>query len=141
MTRDRLVRMFQAVVCIVCALLLWRYTKPLGGSEFSAGRITGTLLDMAELAMALFLIAPAANFFKRRLSGLIGLVASALALPLYLYFVAPGPFRRIFRGEYSAPASGNFVWDASSIAGITAVVLACCLGLLNLPSLRQNSKA
>jgi hypothetical protein len=141
MTYDRALQMFQAVACVFCGVLLWRCTTRLGATEFSGGRATGILLNMADLAMMLFFTASAASFFKRRLSAAIDLVASVLALPLYFYFVAPGPFRRIFSGEYSVPASANFVWDPSSIVGVTAVALACCLGVLNVLPLRQNARA
>jgi hypothetical protein len=124
MAHDGVLQMFQAIACVFCGVLLWRYTRPLRGAEFSGGRITGILLNVGDLAMMLFFIASAASVFKRRLSGVIDLVASVLALPLYFYFVAPAPSRRRFSGEYSVPASANFAWDASSIVGITAVVLA-----------------
>jgi len=141
MRRDRALQMFQGMACIVCAILIWRYARPLAGAEFSGGRITEILLNMADLAVLLFVIAFLTGLRKTRLSAVISLAASLLALPLYFYFVAPGPFRRIFRREYSAPKPANFVWDASSLVGISVLGLACCFGILNLLRLRQNIRA
>jgi hypothetical protein len=64
------------------------------------------------------------TFFYRRLAAVIALTASVLCLPLYLYFPALGPFRRVFKGEYSVPMHTNFVWDNWAIAGITGLVVA-----------------
>jgi hypothetical protein len=52
--------------------------------------------------------------------------------PLYLYFTAPGPFRRVFGGEYSVPLQANFVWDRSAIVGVLAVTVAICIRICNL---------
>lgn len=138
MARDRVFQIAQAVVSVLCAVLVWRYNSLLEGTEFSGGRITGALLNMADIAIPLFVIAFATCFFRSRLSGVISLAASLLALPLYFYFVIPGPFRRIFPGEYSVPASANFIWDVSSMIGLIALGVALCLSIRRLLPSRQN---
>jgi hypothetical protein len=139
MTRDRVFHIARAVANAICAILLWRYTSGSEGTELSGGRITGVLLNMADVAILLFVIALAASFLKSRLSGVPTLAASLLALPLYAYFIFPGPFRRILPGEYSVPATANFVWDASSLAGIIALGVALCLSIRRLLPSRQRT--
>jgi len=60
------------------------------------------------------------------------MLASLLSLPLYFYLTAPGPFRRLFPGEYSVPLGSDFVWTRWAILGILALAVAACLGFRGL---------
>ncbi len=96
----------------------------LDGSEFVGGRITGPVLDLADAGLLLFGLSLLLLFWFPRVSAAIAIVASVLVSPLFLYFVAPGPFHRMFKGEWSVPLSSNFVWNTWAVLGIFAVVAA-----------------
>jgi hypothetical protein len=109
------------------------------GTEFSGGWLTGPLLHMKDIGTLLFIAALLFTFFYRRVAGLIMVVASMLCLPLYLYFTAPGPFRWVFRGEYSVPAPASFVWSTWGMVGILGLAIAACLGVRSLLERSQKS--
>ncbi|HEV2687466.1 MAG TPA: hypothetical protein VGV35_02900, partial [Bryobacteraceae bacterium] len=118
MTKSGSRRMWLISSCLVCTALTWRYAAGLEGTEFSGGRISGPLLDMFDGGGVLFFAAAVVSFFYARVGAAIALAATVLQLPLYVYFIAPGPFRAVFRGEYSVPLRANFEWDRWSVAGI-----------------------
>ena len=132
MTRDGKTKITQSAVCLLCAVIVWRYGSDLEGTEFSGGWLTGPLLDMEETGSLLFVLALLLTFFYRRIAAATTLIACLLCLPLYLYFTAPGPFRRVFRGEYSVPLQASFVWNKWNITGIVALTIAACLGIRGL---------
>jgi hypothetical protein len=118
-------RWFQAVACLGSLPLLWSHLDSIGASEFRGGRVTGILFRLANAASALFILALLMTFLKPRLGAVLGILGSLLGLPLYLYIVVPGSFRRMFPGEYSVPLDRAFVWNVWAftgivIAGITA---------------------
>ena len=101
MTRDGKTKITQSAVCLLCAVIVWKYGSDLEGTEFSGGWLTGPLLDMEETGSLLFVLALLLTFFYRRIAAATTLIACLLCLPLYLYFTAPGPYplglqRRIF---------------------------------------------
>lgn len=130
--RDLPQKSWQAAACLSCLALLWTYGSGLEGTEFSGGRITGPLLDMSDIGIVLFIPALLVVFLYRRVAAVITLLASLLSLPLYIYFAAPGPFRYIFKGEYSVPAKGNFVWGRQELIGILAITFAIFVSIRSL---------
>jgi hypothetical protein len=96
----------------------------LDGSEFVGGRITGPVFDLAEAGLLLFGLSLLLLFWFPRISAVIAIVASLLVSPLLLYFVAPGPFHRMFQGEWSVPLSSNFAWNTWAVFGMVAVLAA-----------------
>jgi hypothetical protein len=132
MKNDLKANIWLSSACLLCAILAWRYRSELEGTEFSGGRLTGPLLDMKDLGTLLLILAVILTFFYRRIGAAIGLLGSLLCLPLYLYFLAPGPFRWVFRGEYSVPAPSNFVWNIWGIAGVFALALTAGLSIRSL---------
>ena len=47
-------KMWQAIACLVCTVVLWVHLDDFGASEFSGGRLTGPLFKMANLGSLLF---------------------------------------------------------------------------------------
>src|SRR5438552_10543386 len=101
----------QAAACLICAIPAWRYSGFLEGTEFSGGRTTGPLLSIEEAASYLLLLGLVLTFLYRRIAAAVTIVGSVLCLPFYLYFTAPGPFRRVLKGQYKLLVSADFVWD------------------------------
>lgn len=121
-----------AAACVTCATLVWSYDFGLKGTEFSGGRTTGPLLHLSDLGLILFAAALVVTFFYLRVAALMTVIASLLCLPLYIYFAAPGAFRHVFPGDYSAPAQAHFVWNNRIVAGIFCLLAAACLGIRTL---------
>ena len=122
----------QAGICLLCVALAWRYGAELEGTEFGGGRITGPLLDLYDVGLLFFILALLLTFFYLRIAAAIALAASLLCLPLYLDLAAPGPFRWVFRGQYSVPITAGFVWNRSNVVGILSLSLATCVSVGNL---------
>lgn len=114
----------QIVSFLACAATGWVTSETVATTEFSGGRVTGPLLTLQDSGLYLFLAAVLLTFLSRRLAAGIALIASLVSLPFYLYFVVPGLFRFLFKGEYSVPLRAYIVWDGSAIAGILTLALA-----------------
>lgn len=72
------------------------------------------------------------SFFRGRPAAVISLAACLTTLPLYFYFVFPGPFHRIFKGEYSGAAPANVDWSSGSVLGVIAIIGAVIISIYNL---------
>jgi hypothetical protein len=123
---------FQIGICLLCATITFRYPAGLEGTEFSGGWLTGRLLHASEVGTVLFVVALALTFPFRRLAAGVALAAALACLPLYLYIVAPGPFRRIAGGEYSVPLQASFVWDPWAISAICLLAVAATISIYGL---------
>jgi hypothetical protein len=121
--------LWQAASCLLCLAMAWVHLDYLGNSEFPGGWLTGSLFTLADYGSDLFIPAVVLTFFFRRIAGGVAVMASLLCLPLYLYFIAPGPFRWIFKGEYSVPLRANFVWNTWAMAGIASLIVAIVICL------------
>ncbi len=122
-------KLWLAAGCVLCAALPWKYAPGLDGTEFSGGRITGPMIDMFDIGTLLFVLALAAIFFFPRIGSAIAFLASLLCFPLYVYFTAPGPFRRIVGGEWSVALHSNFVLAPWAIAGMFALAITVGISL------------
>jgi hypothetical protein len=87
---------------------------------------------MKDAGSILFVLALLLTFFYRRIAAATTCIACLLCLPLYLYFTAPRPFRRVFRGEYSVPLQASFVWNKWAITGIAALAITAYVGVRSL---------
>jgi hypothetical protein len=125
--------MLLAALCVLGTVVTWRFSDYLGPTEFSGGTVTGPVFAIHELAGDLFPLAAIAAFFYRRVAAAMALVACLLAPPLYVYFLAPGPFRTLFPGEYSVPLTRSYVWDPWSLAGLAVIAAATSISLRALP--------
>jgi hypothetical protein len=130
-------KLLQAASCLVCVVIAQRNSFALGGTEFSGGRLTGPILDSFEVGSLLFVLALVLTFVRPRIAAALAIVSSLISLPLYLYFTAPSPFRRVFGGEYSVPLQSNFVWDSPAIVGVLAVAVAICICIWNLRTIER----
>jgi hypothetical protein len=132
----------QAISCAVCAGIAWLISSGLGETEFSGGRITGPLLNLNNLGILLFAAAVFLTFLVPRIAAALGITASLISLPLYFYLMAPGPFRRMFPGEYSVPLQANFVWARWLILGTFAIgvtVSVCVWNFWQTASSKRNA--
>lgn len=130
---------WQAIALLASAGVLWIHLGDFGASEFSGGWLTGKILTMADTGALLFLSALVLTIFVPRAGAIVALVAIVLYLPFYLYVVMPGPYRRIFKGEYSVPLQTAFVWNSWAIAGIITITLAAALSIRRLSERSRSS--
>jgi hypothetical protein len=128
-------KLWQAIACLACTTVLWIHLDDFGASEFGGGWLTGPLFKMADLGSLLFLIALVLIFFLRRTAATIALVATLFCLPFYLYILMPGPYRLIFKGEYSVPLYRPFQWNNWAVVGVFSLLFVAVL------SFRSYSKA
>jgi hypothetical protein len=112
-----------AAVCLLCASVSVVCSLVLEPTEFGGGWVTSRLLSLNDVSAALFLLSAALTFFRPRTAAAIGLVAVAFAMPLCTYFLAPGVFRMVVRGEYSVPAY-SFFGTSPSVLMPSAVLIA-----------------
>jgi hypothetical protein len=122
----------QVCCCSASIACVLANAKDLDGSELGSGRVTGQLLNLTEIGGILLIVALLLTFLVPRVATAVTLTAALLCLPLYLYFVAPGPFRWVFRGEYSVPLTSNFTWTSWPILGIVAFAVTtwvCLFGI------------
>jgi hypothetical protein len=113
-----------AAVCVLGAIVSWRFMDYLGPSEFRGGTVTRTVWSLVTLALDLYLLAAFLAFFYPPLAAAVAILAGVVALPIYLLSVFPGPFHRIVSGELSIAIS-NFsvdLWSLVGVATIAAVV-------------------
>jgi len=93
---------------------------------------------MADLGALLFLTAVLLTFFLRRVASTIALAATLLCFPFYLYILMLGPYRWIFKGEYSVPLQRPFHWDTWAVAGILCLLFAAILSLRSYSKLQPH---
>ena len=122
-------KIWQAIACLACTVVLWVHLDDFGASEFSGGHLTGLLFKMADLGASFFLLAVLLTFFLPRTGATIALASTLLCLPFYLCVLMPGPYRWIFKGEYSVPLNQPFHWDNWAVAGVLSLILVAILSL------------
>src|ERR1041385_1083997 len=96
--KTRKSELWQAASFVLSLALVWTQAERIEGSEFTGGRVTGPIFMLFERGMFVFALAIFLTFVYRRIAALVGIVACLLCFPFYLYFLAPGPFRSVFRG-------------------------------------------
>ena len=131
-------KMLQAIACLTCTVVLWVHLDDFGASEFSGGRLTGPLFKMADLGSVLFLLALLLTFFLRRTAATIALAATLLCFPFYLYVLMPGPYRWIFKDEYSVPLYRPFHWDNWAVVGVFSLLFVATLSLRSYSKLQVD---
>ena len=127
-------RLWLAISCLASLVIQFLNTDSVEGTEFSGGWLTGPLLTMADMAVALFALALILAFWRLRIAAALALAASVLCLPLYLYFIAPVPFAQIFAAGHQfkvQPAGGVHLdtWPVGGVLTSAATVFVCFRGL------------
>jgi hypothetical protein len=56
-------KIWHAISCLTCAVVLWTHLDDFGASEFGGGRLTASLIKMADFASVLFAMALLLTFF------------------------------------------------------------------------------
>lgn len=120
------------VALLLATWLMIRIDDAVDGSEFVGAPVTGPLFNMCEIAILIFLVGIALAYPWPRIGSVLGLGASLLSLPILVYFIAPGPFRAVFKGEYSVPLQSNFVWDTWSLPPAIAILIVILISVWNL---------
>jgi hypothetical protein len=123
-------KMWQAIACLACPAVFWIRLQDYGASEFGGGWLTGPLVKMADFGSLFFLVALVLAFFLRRTAATFALVAALLCFPFYLYILMPGPYRWIFKVEYSVPLS-PFHWNSWAVVGVCSLLFAAILSVRN----------
>jgi len=119
-------------ILLLASWLSLRNTNSLDGSEFSGGRLTGPILTMCEIAIIVFVVGIVLAYPFPRIASVTSLLASLLSLPFLLYWIAPGPVRSIYKGEYSVPLQSNFVWNKWSLGTAVAILIVVVMSVWNL---------
>jgi hypothetical protein len=128
MTQISKQKLWHAAAFLAAVGILWLHLDDFGG-EFIGGWLTGKILSMADSGGILFLFALVLTIFLPRIASGVALLASLLCLPLYLYVVAPGPFRQLFKGEYKGSLNQPFVWNWWAAVGIASIILAAAFSV------------
>jgi hypothetical protein len=134
MTPPNKQKLLQGVAFLAGVGVLWIRLDDFGNSEFIGGWLTGRIFSMADDGGILFLFALVLIIFLPRIASVAALLASLLCLPLYLYVVAPGPFRRVFRGQYAGMIQHSFFWNWWAVTGIATVIFAVFVSVHSLRS-------
>jgi hypothetical protein len=134
-------KLLQASSFLLCLILALKNTSGLGPSEFSGGRLTGPLLSMSNDGTLLLLLALLLTFVYPRIAAAIGIVASLLCLPLYIYFSGPVPFAHIFypEGQFSVPQAPGIQWHEWVAIALLASAVSVSLCLHTLISSRRRA--
>lgn len=130
--------LWQAASFVLCVGVAWIQADRIEGSEFIGGRVTGPIFTLFESGILIFALAIILALIYRRIAALMGIAACLLCLPLYFYVLAPGPFRSVFRGNYSVPLESNFVWDKGMITGVLTLAIAVFVGVRGLLMRRET---
>ena len=135
-------KLTQVATCLLCAVFAWNYehiVAPLEGTEFGGGWLTGPLLHLYDLGALLFFLTLFLVFFFPRTTAVITILASLACLPLYLYFMAPGPYRRIFYWvDFGSTLRSDFRWNAPAVEGILILVLSSYVAVCSLLVSKQR---
>lgn len=133
MTKEMRCTLAEVGAVILCLAPALRSINFLEGAEFSGGHVTAPLVSATTTAaLVLFVTIPVA-FFYRRLAAAMALTAALFCVPIYLYVVFPGAFRRLFGGDYSVPTPARH-FDDWAVGGLLAVLIAVSVSL---PLLRR----
>lgn len=130
----------QSVLCLICVLLNSWILLPVEGTEFSGGTLTGKLVNLSNIGTTMLVAAVVVTFFLRRVSAFTAIAGCFLSLPLYLYSLAPGPFRKIFKGNYSVPVERNFYWNPWIVTGVILMLTTIFIAIWSMRELKSSSE-
>jgi hypothetical protein len=99
--------LWQASSFVLCATVAWAQTDEIGGSEFIGGRVTGPIFALFESGILVFGLAVLVTFIYRRVGAIMGIAASLLCFPLYLYCTVRRQVRSVSPSEESIRFRSN----------------------------------
>lgn len=132
-------KLLQAAAILFCTIVALKFVLDLEGTEFGGGRVTSHLLDLSEDGSDLLLAAIPLTFLRRRTAAAMASLGCLLCLPLYLFFIAPGPYRWLVPGPEWSFRVASFVWDWWAIAGVMSLALAAYVFILAIHNERAVS--
>jgi len=115
-------RILPASASLLCAIVTAYRQLYLEGTEFSGGTLTGQLLNLSDLGSSVFALAALLLLWRPRVGAALSVVGSLSCLPLYLYFLVPGVFYKVFPGQYTVRLTA-VRWEPSSIVVIVLLAL------------------
>jgi hypothetical protein len=122
--RRRISDWTHVAICLVSFAGGWIVSDRVAATEFSGGTVTGPILRAEYAGMVLLLLSAAAIFMHRgRLASILGLLAVFFCLPLDAFFIVPGVFYALFRGDWSVPLQTFFVRDDLAIAATVGLIV------------------
>jgi hypothetical protein len=111
----------QAVCYGLCLIAMWKNVASVDGSEFVGGIVTGPLFSSADAGLLALSGALVALIWLPRISAVLAITASLCSLPLVLYFIFPGFFQSVFKGNWSVPMKTNFLWNTWAVFGLVTI--------------------
>ncbi len=96
---------FLSIFCLMNAVLVFKYSYDLEGTEFSSGYLTRILLLLNGAGGLLFVFTSILIFLRYKFVKIIVFFAIAACLPLYVYFIMPDAFQYFSEGENSVKLS------------------------------------
>jgi hypothetical protein len=99
---------------------------------------TGPIFALFESGILAFALATLLTFMYRRVAAVMGIAASLLCVPLFLYYTAPGLFRFIFKGEWKGPLEASFVRDTWAMAGMLTLAVAVFVSVRSFSGARHR---
>ena len=114
-----------AASCLLCSGVGWINYFSLDEPLFAALQLTGRLLELLLAGSVLYLAAAAVALTSRRIGGVLGVVASILVAPVYLYVLNPGLFDPLSTGPRAAlPGSSYLLGEWALLGMVTIAVMA-----------------
>ncbi len=132
--------LLQAALSLLCAYLA-TMSIDFDGAEMAGGTITGPLITIQIVGLCLLFAASGLTFLAPRVAAMGALTGSFLCLPLFAYVVAPGFYRWLIPGSWSAGSESNLVWNGQAAAGIVATSVAALISVRTLLPVRAGSNA
>jgi hypothetical protein len=138
MTKLQKIQWWQVGACLACLLAVWPRLNALGSSEFSGGSATGVLFTLCDRGSWLLVAAALVTFVHPRMAAVAAFAACLICAPLYLYFLAPGLFRRILGGQWTTALPEAYRWDFCAIVGMVTLAVAVSICVRSLLSIRAE---
>lgn len=123
MKRPSMLQVWYIGSILACIAIEWLRLEDLGASEFRGGRVTGTLLSEGRIGAVLLFAGLLIAAFRPKVAVAISTLGCLALLPLYLYFLFPGVFQRVFPGNQTVVIQTEFAQSWWPMAGIVSLIV------------------